>query len=1046
MAADKETREVEILLNAQQANASIKDMAAGVALMNNQLAKMSQDDPRRAALKRDFDVLSQRVGEARKEMRTYAQTEEEVRQATEKLNKESQQVILNGQKINSSFREMKDSAGLLEKQLEELSGDDPGRKKMLADYHALQDRISGVRTEMKGATEGTSYLKQGFANAFAFLTGGGILSLVQQLFGFFSASREEFQSSAKSSADLEATLWATKNAAGLTADEIRKIGEARAKVTLFDDDETNRASAMLLTFKNVKKGVFEEAIPAIQDLATKMAGDGPADMKGASIQLGKALNDPITGVTKLTKVGVTFTEQQKEQIAAMVKAGDTAGAQRVILSELNSEFGGSAEAARKAGGGMATLTMRWNEMKETVGSFVSAGLTKLSEWFGRVLDKAEPLVDMITDLAGEFATYYQEIADVLEGLGIFTDKTDSASMVVAVLREALTLALMPLRVMLAVSKAVVDGFIEWYNKSELLRGVLGGLGAVIVSLFTTIKDDALKILGGVGDILIGIFTLDKDKIMKGFKSALSATADAALESGNRAASKFMEGYAANKNNRIVRHVSVETKEDETTTRGGTAASNGEEEAGESAKAKKEREAAEKKAKAARDKALREHQDDLKKWVKEEGDLLDTRNTLNEQREKVALTTQGNQRQDQQDKILKAAEKQVDALTGLESDYSERVKTIVDARDEDLRQLQEKFNEQDEKERQRLLDEKIKQNEAETQEALAYLELQLADKLMSQQAYDEFVFQTKQASKNRELAMLKQKNGEESAEYKKLNAEKIKEQAAHTTKAKALDNDVVKFKKGLSNVEKTLNDENVQAVESMLAQNTVAYKAFKIARKADAIANIGIALYDEVQQYWKTASTLGPIAGPIYGIGMSGLAIVRQGVAAAKIAGFEKGGATGDGVRMARPAGGMWDVVSQATGMGVGSNGKLVDAQGLEVAGIVHKNEYVIPEWMRQDPQVLQVENWLEARRQRGFLQGGPTTEGDRRSADAPTTGQADQVGASQQLVQVLSSLDQRLREVEQWPTTFEVVLDLLGLDRAQQKLKKVQAKSEIRPK
>jgi hypothetical protein len=49
-------------------------------------------------------------------------------------------------------------------------------------------------------------------------------------------------------------------------------------------------------------------------------------------------------------------------------------------------------------------------------------------------------------------------------------------------------------------------------------------------------------------------------------------------------------------------------------------------------------------------------------------------------------------------------------------------------------------------------------------------------------------------------------------------------------------------------------------------------------------------------------------------------------------------------------------------------------------------------------------------------------------------------------VRVLVSLDQRLSQVEQWPTQLEVVLDLLNLDREQTKLKKVQAKSAVGPK
>jgi len=41
----------------------------------------------------------------------------------------------------------------------------------------------------------------------------------------------------------------------------------------------------------------------------------------------------------LTRVGVVFTQAQKDQITALMKSGDTIGAQKVILAELNTEFG-----------------------------------------------------------------------------------------------------------------------------------------------------------------------------------------------------------------------------------------------------------------------------------------------------------------------------------------------------------------------------------------------------------------------------------------------------------------------------------------------------------------------------------------------------------------------------------------------------------------------------------------------------------------------------------------------------------------------------------
>src|SRR6188768_2803829 len=71
------------------------------------------------------------------------------------------------------------------------------------------------------------------------------------------------------------------------------------------------------------------------------------DMKTSAMQVGKALNDPIKGLSRLTKVGVTFTDAQRAQVKAMQESGDMAGAQKVILAELTKEFGGSAEAAGK---------------------------------------------------------------------------------------------------------------------------------------------------------------------------------------------------------------------------------------------------------------------------------------------------------------------------------------------------------------------------------------------------------------------------------------------------------------------------------------------------------------------------------------------------------------------------------------------------------------------------------------------------------------------------------------------------------------------------
>src|SRR5437899_10345755 len=150
---------------------------------------------------------------------------------------------------------------------------------------------------------------------------------------------------------------------------------------------------MLLTFTNIGKNVFPQATKTVLDMSQALGQDA----KSSAIQLGKALNDPITGVSALQRVGVTFSQVQKDQIKHFMDTNNIAGAQGVILKELGKEFGGSAVAAGKTfGGQMAILGQRLDDVKQNIGdklmpyltklvSFVSANivpaLMQFSDWF-----------------------------------------------------------------------------------------------------------------------------------------------------------------------------------------------------------------------------------------------------------------------------------------------------------------------------------------------------------------------------------------------------------------------------------------------------------------------------------------------------------------------------------------------------------------------------------------------------------------------------------------------------------------------------------------
>ena len=95
------------------------------------------------------------------------------------------------------------------------------------------------------------------------------------------------------------------------------------------------------------------------------------DVKGAAMQLGKALNDPAKGLAKLQRSGVTFTDAQKEQVKALQASGKTLEAQKIILAEVNKEFGGSAEAAGKTLPGQIAI------MRESFNNFAGMLVAKL---------------------------------------------------------------------------------------------------------------------------------------------------------------------------------------------------------------------------------------------------------------------------------------------------------------------------------------------------------------------------------------------------------------------------------------------------------------------------------------------------------------------------------------------------------------------------------------------------------------------------------------------------------------------------------------------
>jgi hypothetical protein len=212
------------------------------------------------------------------------------------------------------------------------------------------------------------------------------IGLTAPIVAFGALATKNFVDSAKALAQVDAAVKSTGGAAGRSVAQLEEMAGALQRMSLFDDDQIlGEVTANLLTFTRVTGTEFDKAQVAILDMSTRLG----TDLTSASIQVGKALNDPIKGVTALGRAGVQFTAQQKEQIAAMQESGDIAGAQAIILQELETQFGGAAAAAAR--------TDPYTQLANEIGN--------LSEDFGKIISEALiPLVQFV-----------QRAADAIKG-------------------------------------------------------------------------------------------------------------------------------------------------------------------------------------------------------------------------------------------------------------------------------------------------------------------------------------------------------------------------------------------------------------------------------------------------------------------------------------------------------------------------------------------------------------------------------------------------------------------------------------------------------
>lgn len=361
-------------------------------------------------------------------------------------------------------------------------------------------------------------------------------------FEFIKLSKEAFDKMEDSVSRVKTVINSTRGEAGLSVDMVEDQAKSIAQGITNSRASILDAQAMLLSFTGIKGPIFEHTTKAVADFAQFYR----EDMTSAALQIGKALNNPLIGMTRLQRQGVAFTDTQKQAIKNYMAQGNLLAAQGIILKELDKEFGGQAKAfALTDEGKIMMAKKKWGDLKLALGEIVSklqvavipffnammSGLTAVMNFFKSTSGWAEFFKDVLILTTGVLITYYSLLAIVATWTKIVT-----------VAQWAWNAAMManPIGLVIAGIVILIAAFAALWDKSEGFRRALGGIwetGKKVVTDLISMFKGLAQVMGDLISFNVKKAASDAVIVMGDMKKALTSGWSEAWEKGATKAGK-----------------------------------------------------------------------------------------------------------------------------------------------------------------------------------------------------------------------------------------------------------------------------------------------------------------------------------------------------------------------------------------------------------------------------------------------------------------------------------------------------------------------------
>lgn len=336
--------------------------------------------------------------------------------------------------------------------------------------------------------------------------------------GLAAAGIKEAQETAAAMAQVNASLASMGNGAGRSAAQLEKIAGALETKSLFEADQILKdVTATMLTFGDVTGRTFDRAQQAAVDLATKFG----KDLSSSAVMVGKALQDPVKGLTALSRVGVSFSAAEKEQIKTMVEHGNVAKAQELILASLERQVKGSAAAAQDADP-WNKLSDSFKSIAESVGTLLlpiipplANALASVAQWLssldpttqkwvvgiGAAVAALGPFLIVLGNVITAVGSMGPLVLGLVKGWGLLTTALTALGPVIGVVRVAL-LGLLGNPVFLGAA-VVIGGiylaFKHWNEIQPIVQSMVSSVAGLLRGAFASALDNAKARIGELAD-------------------------------------------------------------------------------------------------------------------------------------------------------------------------------------------------------------------------------------------------------------------------------------------------------------------------------------------------------------------------------------------------------------------------------------------------------------------------------------------------------------------------------------------------------------------